>query len=99
MAGRTGAGPAAVRVDARHIVADRAFHDAQAVADLDRMFGPVVFDVGNLGHRALIAADQPPAEGSGFTRRRRRGTNRLHNSTNPLRVMISDKAATPMISG
>src|SRR5690606_2294653 len=55
VAGRAGAGAAAVGVDARHIVADRAFHDGKAGLDLDRVFGPVVLDVGDLGHAGVLA--------------------------------------------
>src|SRR6201996_114805 len=55
MAGGAGAGAAAVGVDARHIVLDRAFHDRQAGAHIDRMFGPVELDVGDLGHFSLRA--------------------------------------------
>src|SRR5690606_11014838 len=55
VAGGAGGGAAAVCAEARHIVADCAFHDAEAGLDLDRVLGPVVLDIGDLGHAGVLA--------------------------------------------
>ena len=50
MAGRTGAGAAAIGFDAGNVVVARAFHDGHAIGNLDHMFFAAVLDIGNLGH-------------------------------------------------
>jgi signal transduction histidine kinase len=53
VAGGAGAGAAAIRVDAWDIVLHGAFHHGKAAADLGRVLGPVVSDVGDLRHQTL----------------------------------------------
>ena len=48
--GRAGALAAAIGVDARHGIIDRAAHHRETDRNLHLMLGPVVFDVGNLRH-------------------------------------------------
>ena len=50
MAGRTGAGAAAIGLDAGNAVVAGAFHHGQAAGHLDDMFAPGMFDIGDAGH-------------------------------------------------
>src|SRR5437762_7983084 len=52
MAGRAGTLAAAIGIDARHGVVDRAAHHREADRHFDLMLGSVKFDIGDLGHGA-----------------------------------------------
>src|SRR6516162_10097702 len=52
MAGRAGTLAAAVGIDARHGIVNRAAHQREADRNLHLMLGSVMFDIRNLGHEA-----------------------------------------------
>ncbi len=54
MAGRTGAGAAAIGFDPGDIVVACAFHDRQTIGDLYDMFRAVMFDIGDFRHANLL---------------------------------------------
>jgi len=65
MAGGAGAGPAAIRIDPRHIVPDRALHDGQPRFHVDHVLGSVMLDIGDAGHAPLISSRGDGARADG----------------------------------
>ncbi len=53
MAGGAGAGAAAIGLDAGDVVVAGAFHDGQAVGNVNGVLGAVMLDIGDLGHMPL----------------------------------------------
>jgi hypothetical protein len=55
MAGRTGAGTAAIGLDPGDAVVTGPFHDGQAIRHLDHMFLAAMFHVSDLRHLSLFS--------------------------------------------